>query len=185
MRRQHASVAALGACAIGTAMLLAQPARSLPSRSSSAVHTARAASSKALPPTSALLQTHRALLDVRREHTTPGDVRGADVRTAGVRTAALALCVTCPASHAVVRVLRLRQRHGYPLVPLTVFVDRRWPTLDSLVHETAHSVLTEIPNLTARIGTTPVALDSDTLVVGVPAVAAVLTPPRPALTIRP
>jgi hypothetical protein len=66
-----------------------------------------------------------------------------------------------------------------------VFVDRRWPTLDSLVHETAHSVLTEIPNLTARIGVTPVALDSDTLVVGVPAVATVLTLRRAVLTLRP
>ncbi|GAB1343274.1 hypothetical protein [Gemmatimonas sp.] len=180
MRRQHASVAALGACAIGTAMLLAQPARSLPSRTSSAVHTARTASSKALPPTPALQQTYLTLLEVRREHAPLSTVRREHARAA-----TLALCVTCPASHAVVRVLRVRQRHGYSLVPLTVFVDRRWPTLDSLIRETEHSVLTEIPNLTARIGITPVAIASDTLVVGVPAVAAVLTPPRLDLTIRP
>jgi hypothetical protein len=169
---------------MGTAMLLAQPARSLPVRSASAINSARPSSQDAAPQLYALQQTHRALLAVRHEHALPV-VPDEYASSTDVRTAALALCVTCPASHAVVRVLRRRLQHGYSLVPLAVFVDRRWPTLDSLVHETAHSVLTEIPNLTARIGVTPVALDSDTLVVGVPAVAAVLTLRRAALTLRP
>lgn len=165
-------------------MLLAQPARFLRERSASESHSARLPSQNAAPQQYALQQTHHALLTVRHEHASPV-VLSAYASSTSVRTAALALCVTCPASHAVVRVLRRRLQRGYSLVPLAVFVDRRWPTLDSLVHETAHSVLTEIPNLTARIGVTPVALDSDTLVVGVPAVAAVLTPRRLALTLRP
>lgn len=169
---------------MGTAMLLAQPARSLPWRSASAPPSARSLSQNAAPQLNGLQQTHRALLAVRREYASPVAL-GEYASSTDAHTAALALCVTCPASHAVVRVLRRRLQHGYSLVPLAVFVDRRWPTLDSLVHETAHSVLTEIPNLTARIGVTPVALDSDTLVVGVPAVATVLTLRRAVLTLRP
>jgi hypothetical protein len=103
---------------------------------------------------------------------------------ASAQTATLALCFDCTASHALVRVMRRRQQRGYPRTATLVLVDRRWPALDSLVQESPGSSIALIPQLRTRIGITPVAfspaisreLTGSPLAVGVPAVAALLTP---------
>lgn len=103
--------------------------------------------------------------------------------------ATLALCFDCAASHALVRVMRRRNRSGFPTTPTMVLVDKRWPALDALVHDAPESRLIVIPNLDRQVHITPVVLpapadspassSSNALIIGVPAVAALLTPAPP------
>lgn len=129
---------------------------------------------------------------VARTRTALVRIRG----TAEPPMATLALCYDCAASHALVRVMRRRNRSGLPTTPTMVLVDKRWPALDALVHDAPDSRLVVIPTLDRQVHITPVVLPTPTdspasssanaLIIGVPAVAALLTPaPSPHEPLRP
>lgn len=160
MSSPRTSAAVLGACAIGMAMLL------VPRPSSSASRNATAAQARA---TRAGMIT---MLAPEEQH-----------RVAVV----VALCADCAASHALVRVLHRRLQHGHALRTAAILVDRRWPLLDSLIRFDAGTRVHERAQLHALVHITPAAMataggdarprSAAPLVIGVPAVADLLTSP--------
>lgn len=183
MNRVTASVTALGACAVGAAMLLAQSVRP-PARTSPGAELLADSSA-------ALARTQRTLAQVLPPHDAPATSApvadaDADANANANADAALALCATCAASHQLVRVLRRRQHQGMHPLRTIILVDRSWPALDSLVRQMTGSRLVVDATLNASIAVTPAALVVDArgtvqprpsaLVIGTPAVAARLTP---------
>jgi hypothetical protein len=95
----------------------------------------------------------------------------------------LAVCVHCPASQALVRVLARRHAAATPLPALLILTDQRWPALDSLARHTRSTIVT-LPELASRVGATPAALrtGSHTAAIGTPAaltLIAATSPPLP------